>query len=217
MDVHHVNRSLHSSSRWNGMHQWHDMHLTWPHKWCCQPQHLTWNNKSHNIGHGWEITSLVFEINNNPSIEPMFCKHFVDLRAFRNLKYLKNLIVTWQGFHLSFKKCTMRTNAFTPTLNIYKSKLTCTYYNTQGLKKCTFPQLFLVILGKISLTTIHLDGKWRHRFCLITSLLKNGASTKDNDSSSLIMNNQILFKLLNLVNIILGIKYNITKKGRNSC
>ncbi len=165
---------------WNGMHYWHDMPLTWPHKWCCQPQNLTWNNKSQNNGHGWKIISLVFDIDNNPSIEPMFCKHFVDLQnngTLRNLNYLKNLMVTRQGFHLSFKICTMRTNAFTPTLNVYKLKLTMQILQYSKVEKLYFSSNFLVILGKISLTTIHLDGKWRHRCCLITSLLKNGAST----------------------------------------
>jgi hypothetical protein len=110
----------------------------------------------------------------------MFCKHFVDLQnngTLRNLNYLKNLMVTRQGFHLSFKICTMRTNAFTPTLNVYKLKLTMQILQYSKVEKLYFSSNFLVILGKISLTTIHLDGKWRHRCCLITSLLKNGAST----------------------------------------
>jgi len=34
----------------------------------------------------------------------------------------KNPMVTWQGFHLSFKKCTMRIKVFTPPLDIQISK-----------------------------------------------------------------------------------------------
>jgi hypothetical protein len=180
MDVHHVKGFLHSSSMMEWHAPWHEMPLTWPHKWCCQPQNLTRNNKSQNNDHGREITSLVFDINNNPSIEPMFCKHFVELQnngTLRNLNYFKNLMVTWQGFHLSFKICTMRTNAFIPTLNICKSKLTMQVLQYWRVEKMYFSSNFLVILGKISFIMIHLDGKWRHRFCLITSLLKNEAST----------------------------------------
>jgi hypothetical protein len=173
MDVHHVNSSLHFLQWWNGMHHWHDMPLTWPHKMVSS----TWNNKSQNNGHGWD-SSFVFDINNNPSIEPMFCKHFVDLQnngTLRNFNYLKNLMVTWQGFHLSFKKYTMRISTFTPTLNIYKSKLTMQVLQYSRVEEMYFSSIFWVILGKISLTTIHIDGKQRHRFCFITSLLKNEA------------------------------------------
>jgi hypothetical protein len=42
-------------------------------------------------------------------------------------------------------------------------------------------------LGKISFTKAHLDGKTRQGFCLITSLLKNGTSTKDKGTNSLAM------------------------------
>jgi hypothetical protein len=42
--------------------------------------------------------------------------------------------------------------------------------------------------GKISFTKVHLDGKTKQGFCLIISLLKNEASTKDKGTNSLAMN-----------------------------
>jgi hypothetical protein len=43
-------------------------------------------------------------------------------------------------------------------------------------------------LGKISFTKVNLNGKRRQGFCLIISLLKNEASTKDKGTNSLAMN-----------------------------
>jgi hypothetical protein len=42
-------------------------------------------------------------------------------------------------------------------------------------------------LGKILFSKACLDGKTRQGFCLITSLLKNGTSTKDKGTNSLAM------------------------------
>ncbi len=46
-------------------------------KWYYQPQNFTWNNKNQCIIHGWKT---IFDINNNPNIEPMFCKYFNNLQ-----------------------------------------------------------------------------------------------------------------------------------------
>jgi hypothetical protein len=83
-----------------------NMPPTTSYKWYCKPQHSTWNNRSQYSNHGWKITSLLFDINNNLGIEPMFCKYFINLQnndILKNLYCSKKSMVTWQGFHFQSK------------------------------------------------------------------------------------------------------------------
>lgn len=99
--------------------------------------------------------------------------------------------------HLSFKKCTMKTNLFVLALNIRKSEFAMQELQDSRALTITFPWSYLPWtkesfiyhgLNKVSLTMVHLDGKMRQGFYLRTSLLKNGASIKENNTSSLIIN-----------------------------
>ncbi len=101
----------------------------------------------------------------------------------------KKPMVTWWGSHLSFKKCTMRTNVSTLAIDIHKSKLIVQVLQDSRAKEIYFSFIFFVIFSKISVTNTCIYGKLKRGFCFKTSLQKNGVSTKDNGTSSLAMNN----------------------------
>jgi hypothetical protein len=80
----------------------------------------------------------------------------------------------------------MKTNVSIIAFDIQNSKLIMQVL--QHSRVVFFLRLF-IILGKISLIKVHLDGKFKQDFYLKTNILKNGTSTKDNGTNSLAMNN----------------------------
>ncbi len=107
----------------------------WQHLDMTCPQHVltngvinpnTWNKKNQCNGHGWKIIPLVFDISNSPTIQAMLTNNSLTCKAMAILIFFvvsKKSMVTWQGSHLSFNKCTMKTNVSIPILDIHKSKL----------------------------------------------------------------------------------------------
>jgi hypothetical protein len=70
-------------------------------------------------------------------------------------------------------------------------------------------------LGKLSFTKARLDRKTTQGFCLITSLLKNRASTKDKGTNSLAMNKAKIFFKFFSVRVVLAIRNSTSKKVQN--
>jgi len=80
-------------------------------------------------------------------------------------------MVTLQGSHLSFKKCTMKTNVSIPTIDIHKSKFILQKFQYSKIEMYLF-LAFSTILSKVSLTKAHLDGNLRRGFYFINNFLK---------------------------------------------
>jgi len=107
----------------------------------------------------------------------------------------------------------MRTNLFTPPLDIQRSKDT-----TQVLQESKVGNTNL-FLGSFSnpkkniMFQFFIDRKINQGFCLITNFLKNGASINDNGTNSLAINKaRSSFKLI-LMRIILVINNYTTQKN----
>jgi hypothetical protein len=99
----------------------------------------------------------------------------------------KNLMVTWKGSRLWFKKWTIKTKTLILPLNIHKSKLILQV--PQDSKDCTmnFSLVFLAILGKVSCIRVCLDGNLTWGFYLKTNLLKNDIITRCGWSSLILV------------------------------
>ncbi len=124
------------------------------------------------------------------NIKPMFCKQIIHLQnhgTSKCISNLKNLTITWQCSHLSFKKWTISTKYFTPPWNIQRLKFVVQILHESKVGDTNFSLVFSTILNKRSFFNCCFNGKLRWEFYLKINLLKNVASINDNDTSFLFM------------------------------
>jgi hypothetical protein len=90
---------------------------------------------------------------------------------------------------LSFRKFKIITKVFVLTFDIQRSNdNTLQEWHDLKINNINLLLVCFTTLDKISFIKAHLDEKTRQGFYLITSLLKNETSTKDNGTNSLAMN-----------------------------
>ncbi len=66
----------------------------------------------------------------------------------------------------------MHTNVSTPTLNIHRSKNRIQELQDSRVEETYISLIYFIVIGRISLTKVHLDGKFRQQIILKNNLLK---------------------------------------------